>query len=509
MKFRLIERVLNEDIESMKKYFPNIPDEQFQSLIELDPTYKPGSKNAGNYGRWILTLANKGKLDNLGHVKDLLTRFNDESKYLKNKDIMRYKTMDEVEDMLNDEDSYKEQSHRQEVRDRQKARKNADLGNEAKKVYVDSDWEVWVPLTYAASCKLGQGASWCTASTESDYYYNHYKNAYGGEYYININKHDPEEKYQFHFESNQFMDVDDDEIDLSGFLSKNSGLKKLDNDIIYSSYVKSWGIKEDGSAVVSASDLAGVLSSRDMSEDFLESCFRGDIFEYFMDYGNYTDNNVIENYYLSETNKENVETIESITGLDVNERGFLEAVEEEYPDVYEAIKTACSDAEVTGAENECYEDFNSSLNSASRPLIVNWEFSGGDDVFVKVNMVYLKDNCIDVISYVSEEGRDSNDFSSVVSSFMSNDWDFSEPRYGWSGFDADTYNDRLADELYNLDVEIDEEDVSDDKHIILELSIEPERNGMQVVRRVKTNIKFIELNGMEQEAQRNDTTRSY
>lgn len=41
-------------------------------------------------------------------------------------------------------------------------------------------------------------------------------------------------------------------------------------------------------------------------------------------------------------------------------------------------------------------------------------------------------------------------------------------------------------------IEIDEEDVSDDKHIILELPIEPERNGMQVVRRVKTNIKFVE-----------------
>jgi hypothetical protein len=41
-------------------------------------------------------------------------------------------------------------------------------------------------------------------------------------------------------------------------------------------------------------------------------------------------------------------------------------------------------------------------------------------------------------------------------------------------------------------IEIDEKDVSDDKHIILEFPIEPERNGMQLVRRVKTNIKFIE-----------------
>lgn len=39
-------------------------------------------------------------------------------------------------------------------------------------------------------------------------------------------------------------------------------------------------------------------------------------------------------------------------------------------------------------------------------------------------------------------------------------------------------------------IEIDEEDISDDRHIILELPIEPERNGIQTVMRVKTNIKL-------------------
>lgn len=39
-------------------------------------------------------------------------------------------------------------------------------------------------------------------------------------------------------------------------------------------------------------------------------------------------------------------------------------------------------------------------------------------------------------------------------------------------------------------IEIDEKDVSDDRHIILELPIEPERNGVQTVMRVKTNIKL-------------------
>lgn len=44
-------------------------------------------------------------------------------------------------------------------------------------------------------------------------------------------------------------------------------------------------------------------------------------------------------------------------------------------------------------------------------------------------------------------------------------------------------------------IEIDEKDVSDDGYIIIEFSIEPERNGIQTGRRVKTNIKFIEWYG--------------
>ena len=45
-------------------------------------------------------------------------------------------------------------------------------------------------------------------------------------------------------------------------------------------------------------------------------------------------------------------------------------------------------------------------------------------------------------------------------------------------------------------IKIDEKDVSVDRHIIIELPIEPERNGMQTVMRVKTNLKLIEWVGV-------------
>ena len=451
MKFRLIEELLNEDIESMKKYFPNIPDEQFQSLIELDPTYTPGSKNAGTYGRWILTLANKGKLNNIGHVKDLLTRFNDESKYLKNKDIMRYKTMDEVEDMLNNEDSYKEQSHRQEVRDRQKARKNADLENEAKKVYEDSNWEVWVPLTYAASCKLGQGSSWCTASTESDYYYNYYKKSYGGNYYININKQDPDEKYQFHFESGQYMNIDDEEIDLSDFFKENPSLKPFYSDIMFNSYVKSWGIGEDGKATVDVDTIARQLSQddRDIGESFLKACFSGDLIDYFDDYGNYSTAYDVENA-LDYVDDKNSDTLTEMVGTSPDSSEFMDIVEDEYPEVYEALLRAVSEGISIGAEDECYHDFENSLYSSSRPLISDWTFYGGDTVGVTVNLDYMKENIVDIISIITSVIDDLADFSMSLSGYMEEDWSFSEPRYGWSGFDKSAFNERLLDELSEL-----------------------------------------------------------
>ena len=200
-KFRLLENILNEDIAAVKKQYPNMADDLFMKLIAFDPTYNPNRDSVGTYGKWILNNYNKGNItdSDFGHLKDALSRFEDNKSKLIQKDIGKYKTLDELDAMLDDESSYKELSHRQEVKQRQKARRNADLDEEASLVYEDDGWEVWIPHTYAASCKLGQGASWCTASTERDYYYNYYKDNYGGEYYIIINKKRPRRKISIPF----------------------------------------------------------------------------------------------------------------------------------------------------------------------------------------------------------------------------------------------------------------------------------------------------------------------
>ena len=218
---------LIESISDMKKYYPNISEDNFTKYLELDPTYKQGSDKAGQYAKWILGLANKnsGKLDGENHITDIITRFDKEKKHLKDKDIMRFKSIEDLENYLNADNNYNDLSHRQEVRQRQRDRHNVDLSNEAKLIYEDEYWLVYIPLTYAASCKLGQGAAWCTASTESSAYYDMY--AEYGDLVIIISKIDPNEKYQLSFGSDSFMDSKNNKLILSDFFTRKNTFNLL------------------------------------------------------------------------------------------------------------------------------------------------------------------------------------------------------------------------------------------------------------------------------------------
>ena len=60
---------------------------------------------------------------------------------------------------------------------------------------------------YGASCELGSGTDWCTATGNTDSFFQDYIGQ--GDIYIIINKSNPKEKYQFHYETDSFMDRDD------------------------------------------------------------------------------------------------------------------------------------------------------------------------------------------------------------------------------------------------------------------------------------------------------------
>ena len=100
-----------------------------------------------------------------------------------------------------------------------------------KTLYEDNEWVVITPLSYEASVYWGDGTEWCTAYKDDRSYYDDY--AKRGKLFININKA-TKEKYQFHFESQSFMDKNDEYIPLPVFdtLNMNDSVQSFYKEIV-------------------------------------------------------------------------------------------------------------------------------------------------------------------------------------------------------------------------------------------------------------------------------------
>ena len=95
---------------------------------------------------------------------------------------------------------------------------------DAELVYDGSNWEILIPKSREAACHFGSNTRWCTAGSSNNYY-DHYSKQ--GPLYIIVNKKDPADKYQFHFESDQYMDKEDRSVDLPQFLNSSPELKEF------------------------------------------------------------------------------------------------------------------------------------------------------------------------------------------------------------------------------------------------------------------------------------------
>lgn len=99
-------------------------------------------------------------------------------------------------------------------RNQQKAFSHAGK-DEIEEVYDDNDFTIIIPKTKAAAIYWGSGSHWCTATKSEGNMFDHYNKM--GPMYILISKKNPEEKYQFHFPTHQFMDKNDDPINVYEF----------------------------------------------------------------------------------------------------------------------------------------------------------------------------------------------------------------------------------------------------------------------------------------------------
>ncbi len=254
----LKESVLNTLVETASTKAPqykiNTP-EEFNMLVSLDPTYN-SSKDDGSFINWIFGLyrqfktddqnekkyqkaveyqkehpgaalpskpqpLSQDKIEDFEKIKDLLDILKDRVN-LKTFDMNQFKSVADlatyVRNIKNKDipvDKKAEESYKV-------FRAAIDDGLEV--VYDGPNFVIGVPTTYEASSHFKKPVTdWCTAYPEM---YDRYLKEYGGKYYIHLNKHTGD-LYQAHYESDQFKDASDNEIDKREFIEKYPELKNF------------------------------------------------------------------------------------------------------------------------------------------------------------------------------------------------------------------------------------------------------------------------------------------
>ena len=189
-----------------QKYYSDIPENDFWKIVMADPTSLQG-KRIGKYSKWLFRIY-RDMVESVlkkRFVKEDLTKA---TEYLK--DFDRYKSRLSINQRdINSYDSLSDLYLAiKSFRDAEKPITPKDIKSGAEKVYEDERWLVVIPHTEEASCLYGANTQWCTAARENNSFKEYNENGY---LYINIDKKN-NCKYQFHFESNQFMDETDNRI---------------------------------------------------------------------------------------------------------------------------------------------------------------------------------------------------------------------------------------------------------------------------------------------------------
>ena len=207
-------RELNSLINAFVNKNPNVNSNDLAKLFTADPTTIQNNRGtfAGKYCIWIGNQYVNGKLKvgDIPELKKALTTYN----INKSQIVTPISNIKSLSDLIAIISNYTDDF---------KATRQLSKGEQAlEKVYEDADWVVYIPHTYEASRKIGGDTSWCTASSNSSYFNMYTKD---GPLYVNIRKSDGS-KYQFHFPTRQFMDINDEEVSIRE-LGLSEGLVKF------------------------------------------------------------------------------------------------------------------------------------------------------------------------------------------------------------------------------------------------------------------------------------------
>jgi hypothetical protein len=257
------------------------------------------------------------------------------------------------------------------------------------------------------------------------------------------------------------MDKEDTAVDLYYFLQDNPELKEFYYDIVAKSL--NLDMKADKCEVTFTEDeLHDLISEWDkryctrnqVGYDGIKMILNGDTWEWFdypfeLPYELPTPSK----YVIAELDRLNL-TVEDLEDI-FNGDSELDIADE----VLDCLKHANYQASVDGAEAEMWDDLIKALSYpggagegffsdyAGRELTI----VASPNAVMKVYMETLGGN-------IEETGELFGDnLKNILGYMWMSDFSFYEPQYGWSGFDEDSFNERLSEELANID-DPDEDD---------------------------------------------------
>ena len=455
--------------EIYKKYYSKINPGNFIQIVSADPTSiveGDNIKKIGNYSKWLLSLFLKHelKLEDLYKATEYLTFFEKRKNELKNKgitlDINKYKKLSDLFSAIQPH-MRKNINPPKDMED-----ENVFLNND---YYIEngeaerhdfSNYVMFMPKTLKASQFYGYNSEWCT--TKPDMFNKYIRE---GSLYVFVNKSElnsdnPNRRIQVHLEAEQFMNLDDSEINRMEFLNKNKDIlnflfekeKTHLNPKYYFVDGEKYYLIRSGWDDFSDD----FRTDRNLSKDFIKDTLSGDAWQYF---DNYDSNDINLEYACDDIDEKNKTEILNIliskfpnSNIDSNDNleDILDSLNddgEDVDDIINAIKYANSDAQRNADEGEAYEQLTNAILKHYSVISYDWK---DDKLYLQIPETEFK---MIVMGIVDEDGKEI---------------DYSPPYHGFSGdIDKAYFNENLSDKIHEFKTEtIEPQTVSEIRKII-------------------------------------------
>ena len=455
--------ILNEVVLSIddvyNKYYKKINRKDFNEIVAADPTsYSDNGipKKMGNYSKWLLSLFMKHnlKLEDLYKATEYLTLFNKNKNLINkdnlNSDINKYKNLPQLFDVVKKyRTAYK--PNVESVEDENELLTNDFFVQNGEAFRKDlGNWIVVIPKSLDASKFYGCTSEWCTLMPTN---FEGYSKRGDLHIFINkqeINTNDIRRRVQIHIEDNQFMDMNDNEIDRESFFSQNpeifNYLYYKYKDKIHHSDIKI----EDGKIFLVTNgwqDFAENFSTgRDISQEFIEDVLQGESYNYF----NYSSNDFEAKYYIDEINENNFNEIKKImisidNSIDLSEvKGMddlFDIIEENdlFDDIKDAILISGVQCQESADADEAYKGLTKAIINHFNIKRTEWK---GEKLYCEIPETSYKGVFFTEYNEIKDALANNNEDTLI---------DYSPPYNGYNGdIEKEYFNENLSERLSDL-----------------------------------------------------------